>query len=244
MEGQTTNPAPAETPIVQPATPAPVVPVPPAPAADTQGNLILTLSQRLGEAERRNAELEAADRERRIAAERAEQDRLAAQGNADAARQALEASRAESERQLNAERAQRADIERRSRTAFRDRELATALSGRDLLPGAAQQLQQLFRDQLEAHAEGEGYAVRTRDFVAVDAFVARELARPEYAHFQKPATTGGANPDATNKTDPRPAEAAKTPEERLNASLRAAVQRQRTGAPGLDGSYGVSAGVN
>src|SRR4051812_31105871 len=65
-----------------------------------------------------------------------------------------------------------AELERAYKSALRDRELATALVGKLLVPGAASQLIQLWRDDFEVVDEGGEIRVLSRDGRAVDRAVA------------------------------------------------------------------------
>jgi hypothetical protein len=99
-----------------------------------------------------------------------------------------------------AEREQRAaSLERAYRAALRDRELATALAGRPLLPGAAAQLAKLWRDEFDVHEDTGEYQIAARDGRTVGQAVADWLSKPEYAHFCQPTTKGGCAAGATER---------------------------------------------
>lgn len=83
-----------------------------------------------------------------------------------------------------------ADLERAYREAVRDRDLATALAGRPLVPGAAAQLIKLWRDDFDAYESDGEVKVAARDGRSVAKAVAERLDEPEYAHF-RPATSRG-----------------------------------------------------
>ncbi len=92
-----------------------------------------------------------------------------------------------------------ADLEKAYRAAVRDRELATALAGRSLVPGAAAQLIKLWRDDFDVHeADGE-LRVTARDGRTVAKAVAERLGEAEFAHFCPPASRGGAAAKAPNR---------------------------------------------
>jgi hypothetical protein len=78
------------------------------------------------------------------------------------------------------------------KSALRERELATALSGRPLVPGAAAQLIKLWRDDFEVASESGEHRVRTRDGRGVEQAVDDWLSASEYAHFRQATTRGGA----------------------------------------------------
>jgi hypothetical protein len=104
---------------------------------------------------------------------------------------ALNASREAHAGELAARDRKAAELEQAYKVALRDRDLATALVGRNLLPGAAAQLVKLWRDDLVVQ-EGDGeYRVSARDGRSVGQAVADWLASPEYAHFCPPASRGG-----------------------------------------------------
>ncbi len=85
--------------------------------------------------------------------------------------------------------------ERDCKVALKEKELATALTGRPIVPGAASQLVTLWRDELEVIDEGDQLRVVTREGKPVADAVSSWLARPEYAHFCRPSSRGGsANP--------------------------------------------------
>jgi hypothetical protein len=220
--------APATTPVPAATTPAPT---PAPPPADPSAGLNTLLFQRLTAAETRAAELELADRQRQTEAARRDQDALAARGDADNARAALTAAREAADRDLAAARAETDSERNRARNAFRDRELALALSAHQLNKGAATQLMNLLRAELEAHPEGDSYAVRTKDFVSVNDFVARQLAHEDYAHFLQPTTTGGAGATGTNR--PAPATPGETADARQARQLKEAMIAERGGSIGI-----------
>jgi hypothetical protein len=85
-----------------------------------------------------------------------------------------------------------AEREQVLRVAVRERELATALAGRPLVPGAAAQLLKLWADEFDVVEDGGRYRVASRDGRPASAAVADWLARPEYAHFCPPSSRGGA----------------------------------------------------
>ena len=222
------TPAPTPVPVV-----APVVVAPPPPSSNPADALTAMLLNRTTNAELRVAELESQERTRLAEAARKEQDLLAEKGNTEAAKQALQHAREAHDREMAAERGKLAETDRRSRTAFRDRELALALSGKPLVEGAAPQLMKLMRDAVEAHPEGDGYSVRTTDFINVNDYVARELAKPEYAHFLRATTTGGTGSSGGAKPAPLEVQG-----DRFADALKRSLSVSLGGAPGLSGNYG------
>ncbi len=97
----------------------------------------------------------------------------------------------ELERALDNRQRRLADLERIYHSAVRDRELATALAGRPLVPNAAEQLIKLWRDDFEVVNEGGALEVLASDGRKLAAAVAERLDRPEYAHFVLPSSRGG-----------------------------------------------------
>jgi hypothetical protein len=117
------------------------------------------------------------------------------------------------------------ELERGFKAAVRDRELATALAGRPLVPGAAAQLIKLWRDDFDVFEEGGEYRVTSRDGRPVSKAVAERLADAEYAHFSPPSSRGGAAARGSGRTSASGVPAApKTLGE-------AALQRWREAAP-------------
>ena len=83
------------------------------------------------------------------------------------------------------------EMERVCKAALKERELATALAGRPLVPGAAAQLIKLWRDDVDVHDEGDGYRVAVKDGRAVSKAVGDWLASAEFSHFCLPSSKGG-----------------------------------------------------
>jgi hypothetical protein len=131
----------------------------------------------------RLAKIEAEQASRDEAA-KAEQVRLLAQkGEVEAA---LKAQREDAERRIGEERTTRAQIEERAKRYALDGELSRVLAGQPLVPGGAEQLTQLWRNQFTVEAQGDSFTVRTPQFQSVQEFVAGTLAKPEFTHFLRP----------------------------------------------------------
>ncbi|MEO6808393.1 MAG: hypothetical protein ABI353_04705, partial [Isosphaeraceae bacterium] len=81
--------------------------------------------------------------------------------------------------------------ERAFKETLRERELAKALAGRPLVPGGAEQLIKLWRDDFDVIEEGGEFKVSGRDGRRVSEAVAERLSSPEYAHFCPPTSRGG-----------------------------------------------------
>lgn len=82
-------------------------------------------------------------------------------------------------------------LEASYKAALLDRELATALAGRALVPGAASQLIRLWRDAFEVVDDDGAIRVVSREGRDVDRAVGDRLASPEFAHFCLPTSRGG-----------------------------------------------------
>ena len=91
------------------------------------------------------------------------------------------------------------ELERACRAALRDRELATALAGKPLIPGAASQLIKLWRDDFDVDDEGGEDRVTSREGRTVGQAVAERLSSAEYAHFCLPKSRGGAGARDANR---------------------------------------------
>jgi hypothetical protein len=124
-------------------------------------------------------------------------------------------------------------------------ELSRSLASHQLAPGAAEQLAQLWRDEVRADLGADGnFAVASKDFRPVADFVAAKLNDPSYAHFK--ATSGHTAPASTPGNPAAPAQPAQ-PQEPKNLGealiMRAAMERQareaaQTGSPGVNPSHG------
>jgi hypothetical protein len=93
-----------------------------------------------------------------------------------------------------------AEMERAFKAAIRDRELATALAGRPLLPGAAVQLIKLWRDDFDVIEVGGEFIVSARDGRPVARAVGERLSEAEYAHFSPPSSRGGASAKGSGRS--------------------------------------------
>ncbi len=104
------------------------------------------------------------------------------------------------------------------RSAVRDRELAVALAGRPLVPGATSQLLKLWREELDVFEEDGRCRVASRDGRSVAQAVGDWLSSPEYAHFCQPPSRGGTAVPGANR--PATAGAAAIPRTLGEALLR------------------------
>lgn len=119
----------------------------------------------------------------------------------------LKARDAAHAREIAARERKSAELERAYKAALRDRELATALVGKPLVPGAASQLIKLWRDDFEVVDEDGEIRILARDGRGVDLAVADRLNGPDFAHFCLPSSRGGTGARGQNRS----ASAAPTP---------------------------------
>lgn len=134
-------------------------------------------------------------------------------------------------RELAEQQRRASEWERSYRSALRDVELATALAGRPLVPGAAAQLVKLWREDFDVFEERGATKVAARDGRSVAQTVAERLAAPEYAHFCQPASRGGSatpgsRPGSSSPVSPAP----RTLGEAAIARWRESAGRQDEGA--------------
>jgi hypothetical protein len=119
----------------------------------------------------------------------------------------LKAREAAHSREIAAREHKVVELERVYKAALRDRELATALVGKPLVPGAAAQLIKLWRDDFEVVDEDGEIRILARDGRGVDQAVADRLNGPDFAHFCLPSSRGGTGARGQNRS----ASAAPTP---------------------------------
>lgn len=84
-----------------------------------------------------------------------------------------------------------AEREKSFRGVILERELAVALAGRALVPGAAPQLMKLWREEFDVVEEAGEYRVLSRDGKSVNRAVEEWLASAEYSHFRPARSRGG-----------------------------------------------------
>jgi hypothetical protein len=168
---------------------APLAAPAPAPAPQPQTVTIpLEQLQTFTSVQARLAQLEAEQRSRDEAA-RAEQVKLmAAKGEIE---NALRLQREEAQKQLDTERSSRAALEERAKRYALDGELSRVLASQPLVPGGAEQLTQLWRNQFTVEPQGDSFNVRTPTFQSVGDFVKAKLGAPEYSHFIRANNPGG-----------------------------------------------------
>ena len=137
-------------------------------------------------------------------------------------------------RELAARDQKATDLERSYKAALRDRELATALVGKPLVPGAAAQLIKLWRDDFEVIEEDGEIRILARDGRRVDQAVLDRLNGPDFAHFCLPSSRGGTGAKGQNRsasTPPAPASPRTLGEAILLKWRESAPRAQSTPAP-------------
>jgi hypothetical protein len=113
---------------------------------------------------------------------------------------ALKAREAAHSRDLLAREQKSVELERAYKAALRDRELATALIGKPLVPGAATQLIKLLRDDFEVVDDDGEIRIVSKDGRGLDQAVAERLAGLEFAHFCLPSSRGGTGAKGQNRS--------------------------------------------
>ena len=150
--------------------------------------------------------------------------------------EALKARDAEYSREIATHERKTAVMEQAYKAALLDRELATALVGKPLVPGAAAQLIRLWRDAFEVIDDDGAIRVVTREGRSVDQAVTDRLSGPEFAHFCLPNSRGGTGHRGQNRSaTPAPTPPApRTLGEAVLHQWREATARQ-IAAPGSPG---------
>jgi hypothetical protein len=186
----------------------PAAPPPAAPLQPQTVTIPLEQLQTFTSVQARLAQFEAEQRSRDEAA-RAEQVKLLAQkGEIE---NALRLQREEGQKALDAERSSRAAVEERAKRYALEGEVSRVLSSQPLVPGGAEQLSQLWRNQFVVEPQGDSFNVRTPTFQSVGDFVAAQLARPEYAHFIRASNPGGGTAGTTGAHQAAPTSPANPP---------------------------------
>jgi hypothetical protein len=189
VSAEESTPTPSEpVPMPAPQEQEPVVskPAPPALSPETVAAL-----DRLAKLEAKQAERDEADRKRdeAEAIKRGEYEKLLSSRDADLAK-AHEKAR---------------DAEDRAKRTTRDRELALALAGQNLRPGAAKHLTKLLSDDLEAVPDSDGgYTVRSKDRRSVADFITDTLKQPDYDAFVSSTARTGVTPGGGTHSAPTP----------------------------------------
>ena len=124
--------------------------------------------------------------------------------------QALLTQRTDAQKQLDTERSHRAAVEERAKRYALDGEVSRVLASQPLVPGGAEQLTQLWRNQFVVEPQGDSFTVRTPTFQSVPDFVQTQLARPEYAHFIRAQNPGGGTAGTTGADQAAPTPATTT----------------------------------
>ncbi len=224
---------------------APTAPAAAAPPGSTPPAVIPLTNEQFQEfvndrARLRQMELDQQARQR--AADQAEVDHKMKLGQAEAA---LQLAREQAQKEADDLKIRHTQTESRAKRYALEGELARALGSQPLVPGGAEQLTQLWRDQFSVQVEGDTFAVRTASMQSVGTFVAERLALPEYAHFVRannPGGGAGTNQSAA-QTVPTPAQN-QMPESDANLNMgQAAIKfamenKAKQGDPRLDANAG------
>jgi hypothetical protein len=112
--------------------------------------------------------------------------------------------------------------------AVKNQELLTVLAGCSLMPGAAQQLVKLWRDELDCHEENGTIRVTSRDGKSVSEIVNERLRESEYAHFTRSQARGG----PTQRGGERQVSLTPAPKTLGESVLMQWQAQQRSGKPG------------
>ncbi len=226
--------------------PAPVTtPAPATPAATPTPAVIPLTNEQFQEfvndrARLRQMELDQQARERTAQEERTKH--LMEKGQVE---EALRLTKEQAQKDADELKSRHAQTEGRAKRYALEGELARALGSQPLVPGGAEQLTQLWRDQFSVQVEGDTFAVRTASMQSVGTFVAERLALPEYAHFVRannPGGGAGTNQSAA-QTVPTPAQN-QMPEQQgeltmgLAAIKYAMENKAKQGDPRLDANAG------
>lgn len=199
------QPSPVNVNVTYPAqaAPVPVAGPPPPMAASAPKTVILSEEQLQGfiATQTRLAQMESEQRTRDEAA-RAEKIQLLAQkGQIE---EALKLQREESEKQLQSERNAKTLTEERAKRYALDSELGRALADHQLVTGGAVHLTRLLRDDFQIEAQGDTFAVRSKDYRPVGEYIASMLGRPEYSCFVRSDRAGGIAGTGGQATTPTP----------------------------------------
>ena len=196
------TPAPA-APAMAAVADAPPQAAPPAASANQAVTISAKDYQEFLDSRTKLAQLEEARSREAAEAQRREMEALAQKGQIEAA---LKMLRDQSQQEVEAERTRLRQTEERAKRYALDGELSRALAAAPLVsPSAADQLTQLWRNQLSVEAQGDTFVVRTPTFQPVHEFVQQQLARPEYAHFVRAGSSGGAGGQTTQAAQTQPA---------------------------------------
>ena len=113
-----------------------------------------------------------------------------------------------SKKELEARDQRLASLEKMCKEAVRDRELATMLAGKPLVPGAAAQLIKLWRDEFDVYEDEGAFKIAARDGRKPAQVISEWLTSDDYSHFCLPSSRGGTGARDAN----RPASTPQSPE--------------------------------
>jgi hypothetical protein len=208
-----TEAAPVPTPATPAAATVAAVPASAVPAPTAQSQTVTIPLEQLQAFTSVQARLAQMELDQRARDDKATADRVMLLAQKGEVEKAMGIQREEAQKQLDGERVARQALEDRAKRYALDGDLSRVLASQPLVPGGAEQLTQLWRNQFVVEPQGEGFTVRTPTFQSVGDFVTANLAKPEYAHFiraQNPAggTAGGGSSGAaaapTGPANPAP----------------------------------------
>jgi len=194
------------SPPASPPTPAPVQPAPQQPVAQPIGNLApapqaavapptpqaVTISmdqlQAFTAMQTRLTRIEEEQARTEQAKKHAEALILSQRGEHE---NALRMARETAEAALNAARAENTATQERAKRYALDGALAVALTGHSLVPGGAEQITRLIRDEFVVEPHGNSFNVRTQDFKSVGDYIASMLSQPTNQHWLLPKNPSG-----------------------------------------------------
>lgn len=131
---------------------------------------------------------------------------VAIEGERQQTQTALESLTATSAADLAAANARAEQMAERSRNYAIDSAMAHAFAGHDLVEGSMEDLCKLWRDDIEAEADGDRWKVKTKDGRSVSALVAERLAGRHSNHVKATsrsgASGGGGNVPAPTQGNP------------------------------------------
>lgn len=167
--------------------------------------------------------LEAADREAQEAKRREEEEQLLRKGKAE---EVIRARELEYQKRLDAEKQRVEEATRKYREAVLERELASALGNFAFVPGGAEQVRRLLKDEFSV---GDDFRVLSRQYEAPVDALKRIMAQPEYRHFLMPEHRPGTGSGGGGLSEPPPAGPA--PEPKNLGEALVALMREKGGSP-------------
>ncbi len=136
----------------------------------------------------RLAELEKERADREAKARQVEIEALKVKGDYE---KVFSLQREQSQAELQVERTRLREIEERAKRYALDRELAIALASKPLVPGGAEHLTRLLRDDFQVTTAGDSFVVQSKDFRSVGDYIGVMLSRPDYQCFVRANNPSG-----------------------------------------------------